>query len=686
MLNNISIENSEQHQLACCLGRMLAVRPGTLCPGPSGRNKPLSWGDIKITTCDEPGQFNINVEFENIAIKISNNPDQQEDHPLNVTIKSATSHEDLIFSPSHRLLVIAIRRGLLQGISTLEELLNTNLQIIQVKPEYLNEPIFYQSTPKGTSLNFNKPLRAASLTDYLRNRSHALGYPSGITFYSIRRKIASDLVRRVGLETARNMMGHAPESHTLKRSYLSLGPTLDVQAIATEAPMQAGGVSDQFVAEWAPFAQSRLSDTGIQKTRGAALRAYAAKPVEMDPAYPHGASVDQLKAYRKKVRRRAQMDLMDQERTLEQSRMTRAEFRDRLGATKASSFAKAVLDRAAQSVQALADMEVDMNDGDNDDFDDEIDTPEEEPGEVDLEEAAARAGTRQLSLDVEHDESNAIDASAVPFKELARSFMESLLHNTMSNTVGTWAEGDQRCVLCLEDETTSQADKEKKWDKQAKLIRHQQTMFHSARRQWERRVQSQHDAIDPNGPWYCPYCPESDRHGYGRLNEVIQHLQRSKKDDPAHDRLMAEDGWLEEDFASPRLSAERERSRERHARRSVEKLGYNFVHEPPELPFSIPFTAPATSHTFHRGGPSVFTDPPPGAKPGMMTTDYNDPPPGTKVGFPSSTREFMGWETDKVPPHLQQFMEAVETPRPFTDMWDEEAKAKNDDQSRRSRQ
>lgn len=50
--------------------------------------------------------------------------------------------ENILFLLAHRLLVIALRRGIIQGIETINELINTDLANITIKPENLNDTVF----------------------------------------------------------------------------------------------------------------------------------------------------------------------------------------------------------------------------------------------------------------------------------------------------------------------------------------------------------------------------------------------------------------------------------------------------------------------------------------------------------------------------------------------------------------
>lgn len=362
MYHNICIENSEQHQVAWCIGRMVAVRPGSLGPSHLGRNKPLMWKDVGFTTGDIPGQFDVSIEFPNIAIKARHNNESSagSSRSLRITITSPTDPDSLVFSVPHRLLVIAIRRGILDSIS------------------------------KGTSLNRSQPLTAPQLTDYLSTRGLALGYPQPITWYSLRRKAATDLTRRVGADQARIILGHTYESRTLERFYLDLAPTMDLSRIQTERPINAGGISaDLFKANsWTP-AVARLDREAVSRTRGVALAAYTNMLIRLDTDFPTDASDEELKQYRKVMTRRAKKEITAREMDLLKRNMTREEFQGRRGALNASAFAKSILERA----RAVLAEPLPIEEGDEEELDDHpnISQEEEQDGyEEDIEESARR--------------------------------------------------------------------------------------------------------------------------------------------------------------------------------------------------------------------------------------------------------------------------------------------------------
>lgn len=141
MLNNRCIELSEEHQVLWCIGRITALRPGSLCPGKYARTEPLTWRNLQFSVGDELGKFNVRLTLDHIDIKHRADTlrcrgrwEAPKEHKAVIKMQ-APEPQNLVFSPAHRLLVIALRRGILQGISNLEELLNWDREQVSLARE-----------------------------------------------------------------------------------------------------------------------------------------------------------------------------------------------------------------------------------------------------------------------------------------------------------------------------------------------------------------------------------------------------------------------------------------------------------------------------------------------------------------------------------------------------------------------
>lgn len=111
---------------------------------------------------------------------------------LQFSLASPTQSNNLLLSVPHRLLIIALRRDLLEGISTVKQLLEGDLMYIRVKCEFHQHPILVQSLHAGTELDLESTLPASALTRYLKDCARRNGFPDTVTLYSLRRQAASD--------------------------------------------------------------------------------------------------------------------------------------------------------------------------------------------------------------------------------------------------------------------------------------------------------------------------------------------------------------------------------------------------------------------------------------------------------------------------------------------------------------
>lgn len=141
MITTPEISVAELHHLAWCIGRVCAVRPGSLArsdhrPVDAPEKPFLTWGDIELSRGSEDGKFTAKITIRNLKTNYKD-PEKARNKgsapsELKCIIKSPQVVSNLIFSIPHRLLVIAIRRGILAGIQTLDQLLSSELQYITV--------------------------------------------------------------------------------------------------------------------------------------------------------------------------------------------------------------------------------------------------------------------------------------------------------------------------------------------------------------------------------------------------------------------------------------------------------------------------------------------------------------------------------------------------------------------------
>lgn len=216
MTTTRSIELTEQFAAICCMARQTAVRPGSIGWSKGRKGNYLKWRNVKFINHGS-GNWTVIITFTHLKTNMSD-PEQGEWRSLDCYLDSP-NEDNLIFSVPHRLLMMALRRDLIDGITTIEELVQSNLAEFTIKDENLDDPIFYAGLPGGrgidTSLNEDgqqRALSASQISAWVSSQGRALGYTEAITLYSFRRRAASDLVELVGYEMTREIMGHSPHS------------------------------------------------------------------------------------------------------------------------------------------------------------------------------------------------------------------------------------------------------------------------------------------------------------------------------------------------------------------------------------------------------------------------------------------------------------------------------------------
>ncbi|KAK3114273.1 hypothetical protein LTR53_007558 [Teratosphaeriaceae sp. CCFEE 6253] len=659
--NNRCVELSEQHQALWCMGRVTALRPGSLCPtGKYGRTDPFVWRDLVFTVGDEPGMFEARLTITRLDIKHAADPLDEVNMASDVLAIRFISPEahNLIFSSAHRLLLIALRRGLLKDIVTIDELLGYTGHVISIKPAHLDDLLFFAGRPKGDSLDHRKPLSAASLTAYLRLRGKQVGSSAPITWYSIRRRAATDMSVRIGLQATRVFLGHTPDSQTLEKHYLNVADTLDHMGVLLDQDIEPGGQSTKQRANWAPLVLGQLNNEQLRRTRGNALAQMTRRLILADPDPPTDLSARSLKNYRRNARRIAEQQLLAVESEKQRTTLSKADVDAKLAGLRAARFADEVLQRALQVAEDqgignafTGGLDQPLEDGEDHDGSLFVDTDDVDDGQAEAE--PEEDLERRLHLDIPRDEEGAIivtmddddramdlensrrtpvqDASYV---QQARSMMELLMDNTLSEYV-TWKYGtDKRCPICQEDDTVSDERRMKEHNLKAHLDSHLNGNFHHPVSRWKRRTER--DCRRDNGTFYCPYCEMAELpypKGYKRLQDLIVHIMESRlvSTNDKHDELKAADGWYDEEFAQANFLPASQESIVKHMARGAKNLAKVGIDMTPERLLLVP----------EHYGPSES----------MVRGSYAD------ASLPARYAPFVqaGWtggEGDPVPPHL----------------------------------
>ena len=174
------IELAECHHAAWCLGRVTALRPGSIgTPKSSGErgNMPfMAWKDLEITRGQRRGEFDLKLNVRILKTNHVADPEQVASHKrLAFNIKSPQQADNLSISVVHRLLAIALRRKALMDVENIRQLLDFEGYHIRFKPDFLSKPIFLAGGFRGLTIVEDKPLSAEALTAYLSLRGQMAG-------------------------------------------------------------------------------------------------------------------------------------------------------------------------------------------------------------------------------------------------------------------------------------------------------------------------------------------------------------------------------------------------------------------------------------------------------------------------------------------------------------------------------
>ncbi|KAK0795895.1 hypothetical protein LTR75_010394 [Friedmanniomyces endolithicus] len=241
---------------------------------------------------------------------------------------------NLIFTPAHRLLVIAIRRGLPNDVHTIDELLAFPGNLISIDVAHLNVSSSTAASQKAT-LSIKQALMAGAFSDYLQRRAFVAELPPTWS-------------TGLGWPTPVFSLATIPDIKMLERHYLNLTETLDQMGVQLEQP----SASDENCLKWAPLALNKLNDANSQRTRGQGLTQMTRRLIRADPNPPKDTCPRSLKNYRRNARRIAEQQLFSLEAEKQSTTFSRADMDARLAGLRASSFADEVLRRAVEVVEA----------------------------------------------------------------------------------------------------------------------------------------------------------------------------------------------------------------------------------------------------------------------------------------------------------------------------------------------
>lgn len=303
-------------------------------------------------------------------------------------------------------------------------------------------------------------MRATALTQYVSLRGQKIGYSQDLTFYSFRRRAATDLTRKIGGDAARSLMNHDPDFRTLEKYYLSLEDTLDVSGLALdEVDGDTGGHTEEMLKSGHDLAIHVLTDERARKIHGPALNALMSQMMLGGENYPALASAKELRNYKRVVRRAAIKALLAQEVQDQLHEMSQTDYNERVRRLERSRLGELVLKKARRNLAAPEP--IDEGESPSDEPPTAVDETTglfihdvEELPEQDMDDQINNTGGHGV-IHRELDEGEPEANEDIPYIEAAKAFMQLILSNTMSEYRNLRKNGVP-CPQCQDDDTISQ--------------------------------------------------------------------------------------------------------------------------------------------------------------------------------------------------------------------------------------
>ncbi|ENH74143.1 hypothetical protein FOC1_g10007309 [Fusarium oxysporum f. sp. cubense race 1] len=487
------IELAECHHLAWVLGRLAALRPGSLgMPDHMGsRHLPyLVWGDLQIERTSSIGVFYIKMTIRNLK---TNSVDPEKTHTnqvLTISLHCPKGTTTFELSAPHRILTIALRRGVLVGIDNLDDLFTQRQRHILIKDEFREKPILLKGANAGRAVQEDQPMTSLALTEYLKLRGTKIGLTKSITFYSIRRNTAMDLVSNLGSDMARAIMAHEPDPIVMEKYYTSSRtalPDLTSMVVGDDS----SDIDSRPIDESLAF--SRLNQEQ-RRQLGPMLNDFFRTLREMDDEYPHNGDKKAKKNRDRVIRRAALRAAMKQLGHEQQANTTVDESNLQIEELKSmcNKFNEHVL-KEAKRIIATETPELNANDENTTSVDESMDSPnlnlgvdfpEDNPDipEDDAEDQFRAQIVDNQTIDTFPDELvDANELSEIDYGAAARAAMEIWLNvGEEQSAFGTKQQqgATVACPRCQEDDTVDEETKAKRYAP-SRLPRHIDSEFHS---------------------------------------------------------------------------------------------------------------------------------------------------------------------------------------------------------------
>lgn len=451
-------------QFAWSLARFCLVGPGSIGWSSTlkrDEGKYLKFKNVTIIT-EGGGRFALRIVFEVLKTNFDQNIEAANKSALlremTCILPSPKLPDNLTLSAPYRMLGIALRRGLLDSIDTVDQLFACDKKYIHFKEEALDLPIVRASQPRGLSMT-DKPASAQSLTGFLSTCGERLGFPWPINWLAIRRRSVTDMARLVGNDMARRLMNHDANSRMLEDFYLNLHNSTYLTALGL------GDASGLNSAELAtannPAVEALAHDPEVLKVIAPAIKAMERKVLDSSDTENMGDK--EYKSFVRCTRAAAKKAVLSDESEKMRRGLTRLQARERIENLEKSAFIEKLIVRARIDIKKNAAVP------DEDDADQGPDEPEEhadddcqhDEEEEDLEDlmdshpgqlVSDKDGAVVREMDEQVSEGLVTtNDDQILYEVIARQFVHALV-DAKPTTLG-WKHHPRHCPLCAQDET-----------------------------------------------------------------------------------------------------------------------------------------------------------------------------------------------------------------------------------------
>jgi hypothetical protein len=345
------VEVAESHHLLWTLAFICGIRPGAAGMSSHRPDNYLRWKNVIITRdLEDNHRFVSTWNFPNQKgyQDLSSKARETENNPsLELIVNPPNNSDNIPICPTYRLLIIALRRGLLASYTTVQELLSDDKAFIHIKPECLEQPIFYAVKHGGSALDKTRAASAKSFSTYMKLRTEHRGLETA-TIYAFRREFGTRIDRQVGRSAARRAMHHGPGSSTYEQYYERGNFDLDVGYLAYGALSEGPNTRDMASAQHPVLYRVELHMSEAAKREQ--INEYVSRWTSADASH---LEVIRARRYARKALRDLAKDVFNQTVTLDQIQSRRDELNDK------SKLMQAVYDRARASAESANPSEED---------------------------------------------------------------------------------------------------------------------------------------------------------------------------------------------------------------------------------------------------------------------------------------------------------------------------------------